>query len=142
MGAASDAVIAARKDVDNRLNSSPKVNTWVDFAVWQEVMKSLKNDLDVYESRIDRIQALIQRGISEDLTASQAERGQFVILRQVYDLRKQQAEKLRREADLIVSCAPTQSSYAGLRNDLQLLDSDINGLESQASQLLVEIKAK
>jgi len=142
MGVASDAVIAARKDVDNRLNSAPTVNTWADFAVWQEVMKFLKKDLDVYESRMDHIQALIQRGISEDITASEAERRQFVILHQVYELRKQQAEKLHQEANLIVNCAPTQSSYAGLRTDLQLMDSDIKGLESQVSQLMTEINAK
>lgn len=142
MDAASNAVIAARKDVDNRLNSAPTVNTWADFVVWQEVMKSLKNDLDVYESRIDHIQELIQSGISEDLAASEAERRQLVTLRQVYELRKQQAEKLRQEANLIVSCEPTQNSFAGLQNDLQLVDSDIKGLENQASQLLAEINTK
>ncbi len=107
MEAAGNGVIAARKHVDSSLNSAPTVNTWDDFASWQEVMKSLKNELDAYESRIDHIQELIQRGISEDLAASEAERRQLVILRQVYELRKQQAEKLRQEVNLIVSCAPT-----------------------------------
>ncbi len=142
MDAAGNAVIVARKDVDSRLNSVPTVNTWTDFAAWQEAMTSLKNDLDVYENRIDHIQELIQSALSENLAASEAERKQLVTLHQVYELRKQQAGKLRQEANLVVSCEPTQNAYAGLRNDLALLDSDINGLETKASQLLAEINAK
>jgi hypothetical protein len=141
MDTTGNAVIAARKDVDNKLNSAPTVKTWADFAIWQRIMKSFKNDVDVYEGRIDHIQELIQRGISEDL-GSEAERRQLVILRQVYELRKQQAEKLRQEANFVISCEPTQNAYAALQNDLQLIDSDIKGLDNKASQLLEEINTK
>lgn len=142
MDAAGNAVIAARKDVDNKLSSAPTLNTWADFRVWQGMMKSFRNDVDVYEGRIDHVQELIQRGISENLAASEAERRQLVTFRQVYDLRKQQAKKLRQEANLVISCEPTQSSYAALQNDLQLLDSDIKSLDHKASQLLTEINTK
>ena len=141
MDIGGNAVVIARKAVDNALNTAPAVNTWADFAVWQGIMKSFKNDVDVYERRIDNEQQLIQRGISEDL-GSEAEKRQLIILSQVYELRKQQAEKLRQEANLVVSCEPTQSSYAALRNDLQLIDSDIKGLNNKASQLLEEINVK
>ena len=142
MDAASKEVIAAHQSVDNRLNSAPTVSTWDDFSTWQEVMESLKGDLDKYEGKIDHIQGLINKGISEDITASKAERNQLVLLRQVYELRKQQAEIYRQEANLVVSCERKQSAVDSLRNDLQLLDSDIKGLENQASRLLAEIKTK
>lgn len=142
MDTAGNAVVAARTNVDDRLNSEPAVNSWVDFAVWQDSMKSLQNDLDIYEARIDHVQELLQRGISEDLAASEAERKQLVALRRVYDLRRQQAEKIRQETNLIINCPPTQSSYASLKNDLKILDSDIEGLDHQASQSLAEAKIK
>jgi len=88
------------------------------------------------------VQELLQKGISENLAASEAERKQLVALRRVYDLRRQQAEKMRQETNLIINCPPTQSSYASLKNDLKLLDSDIAGLDHQASQLLAEANIK
>jgi len=142
MQTAGDAVVAARKDVDDKLTSTPAINTWADFATWQETMKSLKYDLDVWEARIDHVHDLLQRGISEDLAASDEERAQFVTLRQVYDIRKQQAEKMRQEADLVIGCQPTASAYGGLRNDLKLLDSDIAALDDRASRLLAEAHIK
>ncbi len=142
MDAAGNDVVAAREAFDRRLNSASAVKTWDDFELWQEVMESLKGDLDKYETKIDQTQILIQKGISEDLAASKAERNQLVVLRQVYELRKQQAEKYRQEANLVVGCEKTQTAVDGLRNDLQLLDSDIKGLDNQASQLLAELKTK
>jgi uncharacterized RDD family membrane protein YckC len=142
MDTAGNAVVAARTNVDDRLNSEPALNTWADFAAWQDSMKSLQHDLDVYEARIDHVQELLQKGISENLAASEAERKQLVALRRVYDLRRQQAEKMRQETNLIINCPPTQSSYASLKNDLKLLDSDIAGLDHQASQLLAEANIK
>jgi hypothetical protein len=132
----SDAVVTARKVVHDKIDSVPAINTSADFAAWQDTMKSLKNDLDVWEAGIDHEQELLQKGISEDLVASDEERTQLVALRQVYDIRKQQAEKMRQEADLVIRCQPTASAYAGLRNDLKLLDSDIAGLDDRASKLL------
>jgi len=88
------------------------------------------------------MQGLLQRGITEDLTQSKTELNQYVTLRQVYDLRRKQAEKLREEADLVINCERTQAAYAGLQNDLQLLDSDIHGYEKQASMLLASIGVK
>ena len=142
MQTAGNAVVAARKDVDDKLASVPAINTWADFATWQDTMKSLKYDLDVWEARIDRVQELLQKGISENLAASDEERTQFVKLRQVYDIRRQQAEKLRREADLVIGCPPTATTYAGLRNDLKLLDSDLAALDDKASRLLAEANIK
>jgi RDD family len=142
MQTAVDAVVAARKDVDDKLASVPTVNTWADFATWQETMKSLKYDLDVWEARIDQVQTLLQKGISKDLAASDEERTQFIKLKEVYDIRRQQAEKMRQEADLVISCQPTASAYGGLRNDLQLLDSDIAAMNDKASRLLAEANIK
>jgi len=66
----------------------------------------------------------------------------LVKLKQVYELRKDQAAKYRQRADLIINCEWKESSLVGLGSDLKLLDSDIEGLEDQASQLLGEIGIK
>jgi|SRR5579883_760627 len=139
---ASQDVTAARRNVDQQIDATKPVNNAVDFIAWQDRMKTLTQDLDQYEAQINRMQALLQQGISEDLTSSDAERTQLVVLKQVYDIRKRQAEKLRQEANLVISSDYSSASMASLRNSLQLLDSDIDALESQASQLLAQIGEK
>ncbi len=105
-------------------------------------MKSVESEIDQYENQIDLMQGLLQRGISENLVLSDAERNQFVKLKQLCALRRRQAEKLRQEADLIINCDGTRASLTSLINDLQLYDSDRESLEHEASQLLAEINAK
>ena len=139
---ASQSVDSARTAVTKRMNSGGELNSWSDFLRWQEQMKSLKGDLDQYENQIDLMQGLLQRGVSEHLASSNAEENQFLKLRQVYAIRKRQAEKLRQEADLVINCDGTKASLVSLRDDLQLLDSDIESLERQASQILAEIGVK
>jgi hypothetical protein len=139
---ASQDVTAALQTVDNQLNATKPVNNAFDFVAWQDGMKSLTQDLDRYETQIDRMQVLLQRGISEDLTSSVTERTQLIVLKQVYDIRKQQAEKLRQEANLVISSDYSPASMASLRNNLQLLDSDIDALENRAAQLLAQIGEK
>jgi uncharacterized RDD family membrane protein YckC len=135
-------VIASRQAVDQKMDETKPVNDWADFLLWQDRMKSLKQDLDRYENQIDRMQGLLQRGITEGLAASETERNQLVKLRQVYDIRRGQAEKLRQESDLVTNCDGKRASMVSLRTDLELLDSDIQGLEHRASQLLAEIGIK
>lgn len=142
MQSTSNDVATARQTVDQQLNGTKPVNDASDFITWQNGMKSLIQDLDQYEAQIDRMQALIQQGISENLAASDAERTQLIVLKQVYDIRKNQAEKLRHEADLVINSDYSSASMASLRNNLQLLDSDIDALENQASQLLAQIGEK
>ena len=135
-------VVASRDLVSQKLADIKPVNSLSDFLLWQDNMKQLKKDLDRYENQINRMLSVLQRGISENLAASETERIQLVKLKQVYELRKNQAEKYRQEADLVINCEWTKASLAGLGNDLKLLDSDIEGLETQASQLLGEIGIK
>ncbi len=139
---ASNDVTTARQAVDEQLNATKPVNDVFDFVAWQNGMKSLTRDLDQYEAQIDRMQALLQQGISQDLTSSDAERTQLIVLKQVYDIRKRQAEKLRQEANLVISSDYSSASMASLRNSLQLLDSDIDAMEHEASQLLAQIGEK
>jgi hypothetical protein len=140
--ATTKEVVATRDQVDQRLNSEKPVNDWSEFLLWQERMRSMRKDLDRYETQIDRMQALLQKGINEGLVSSQAERHQYIKLREVYDTRRRQVEKRRQEADLIVHCDGQPTSIANLRNDLQLLDSDIDSLDVEASKGLQEIGIK
>jgi len=135
-------VIASRDPVSQKIADTKPVNSLSEFLLWQDQMKLLKKDLDRYENQIDRMQSVLQRGVSENLAASETERIQLVKLKQVYEFRKNQAEKYRQEADLVINCEWTKSSLVGLGNDLKLLDSDVEGLETQASQLLGEIGTK
>ncbi len=127
---------AARSTVNQKVEPTKPVSNNAEFLLWQGRMRSLNTDLDQYESQIQRMQGLLQRGITENLAASESERTQYIALQKIYDLRKDQAEKLRQEATLIVNCDGTAASMASLRGDLKLLDSDIDGLEHQATDLL------
>jgi uncharacterized RDD family membrane protein YckC len=138
----TEKITPLRDAIDQKTNRDELPNNWGAFLRWQEQMKSVKSDIDQYENQIDLMQGLLQRGISENLASSEAERTQFVKLKQVYAIRKRQADKLRQEADLIINCDGTKASVTSLFNDLQLYDSDRESLERQASQLLAEIKAK
>lgn len=140
--AAAKDFAASRDAVNRRTNDAKPVNDSSDFVEWQEQMRLLKVDLNRYENQIDRMQGLLQRGITEDLASSPAERHQYSVLREVYELRRSQAEKLRQEADLVISCDGSGASMTNLRADLELLDSDIEGLENQSSKRLAEIGIK
>jgi uncharacterized RDD family membrane protein YckC len=136
IGTAVEGFEAARSTVNQKVEQTKPVGNYPEFLLWQGRMRSLSTDLDQYESQIQRVQGLLQRGITENLAASEAERAQYATLRKVYDLRKDQAEKLRQEANLVVNCDGTAASMTSLRSDLVLLDSDIEGLERRASDLL------
>jgi hypothetical protein len=123
--AATKDVVATRDAVDQRMTATKPVNDWADFLQWQDRMRSLKTDLNLYENQIDRMRGLLQRGVNEGLFSSQVERNQYVKLREVYDVRRRQAEKLREEADLVINCDGRRPSMTSLYNDLRLLDSDI-----------------
>lgn len=142
MQAASNGVVTARRAVDQQLSDTRPINNVGDFIAWQNEMRSLTQDLDRYEAQIDRVQALIQQGISENLAASDTERKQLIVLKQVYDIRKREAEKLRQEANLVDNSNYSPASMTNLRDGLELMDSDINALEKQASQLLAQIGEK
>lgn len=138
----TEKITPLRETINQKTNRDEFPSNWAGFLRWQEQMKSVKSDIDQYENQIDLMQGVLQRGISENLASSEAERNQFVKLKQVYGIRKRQADKLRQEADLIINCDGTKESLTNLFNDLQLYDSDIESLEREASQLLAEINAK
>jgi uncharacterized RDD family membrane protein YckC len=138
----TEKIAPLRDTIDHKTNRDELPSNWGAFLRWQEQMKSVKSDIDQYENQIDLMQGLLQRGISENLASSETERNQFVKLKQVYGIRKRQADKLRQEADLIINCDGTKASLTNLFNDLQLYDSDRESLEHEATQLLAEIKAK
>jgi hypothetical protein len=133
---ASD-VQSARAAVNQRNNSDAK-----DLDSWQIRSRALKVELDQYEFQLRRMQELIQKGLRENLTASDTERRQFEVLQQVYDLRQQQVKKLREEAGLILDCDGTAFSLSRLNSQLRILDSDIAGLDYKSSQLLTSIGMK
>ena len=137
-----EKIAPVREAINRKTNHDEFPNNWVEFVRWQERMRSGNADIDQYENQIDLMQGLLQRGISENLASSDAEKNQFIKLKRVYAIRRKQAEKLRQEADLIIDCDGTKASLTSLINDLQLYDSDRESLEREASQLLAEVNAK
>lgn len=109
---------------------------------FQANMRELLPYLDQYDQQVDRLQSLYQRSLTEDLLPSDAERNQIRVLQRVFRLRKQQIQKQREEANLVLQFDPAVDDSSGLVSHLKLLDSDIAGLEHQASQTLTEIGAK
>src|SRR5579885_133188 len=116
----TEKIASLRDSVNTKWNRDEFPSNSSAFLQWQDQMKSVESEIDQYENQIDLMQGLLQRGISENLVLSDAERNQFVKLKQLCALRRRQAEKLRQEADLIINCDGTRASLTSLINDLQL----------------------
>jgi len=105
---------------------------------WQADMRDLLAYLDQYDHHIDSIQTVYDRALNEGLTASQAEKNRIGVLQRVFQLRKQQSMKQREEANLVLQFDSAFGDSSALLSRLKLLDSDVSGLEHQASQMLAE----
>ena len=105
-------------------------------------MNELLVTLDDYDQKLQRYREAIQRGDRENLTTSDEGRNEIRVLLQVADLRKQQSDKQRHEAMLILDFRPNVSTMIDLQSELRMIDSDVSGLDHQASQLLSGIGIK
>lgn len=137
LGEASTEVGNLRESINELLQRDPQ-----DFEELQGNMQELIGTADRCFRAIDRVQSLYRRAQIENLYASDAERVQAEVAQQAYELRKQQVAKQREEATLIFQYDPTTSDWDALQSRLRLLDSDIAGLEHQASQKLATIGIK
>lgn len=133
----SSQVSSAWASIEEILNR--KVNS---FEEAKANMQEMLGVLARYDPAIDRTARLLQRAESENLIASAMERENLKKLRQVYDLRKKQSEKLRQEANLVLEYNQYTDNWSTLTTQLRLLDSDISSLDKQAAQLLQEIGIK
>ncbi len=133
LAAISPEVAAARKTATEIVKREPK-----DLREWQANMRELVSALDNYDRLLDRDRRTMQRGDQENLYASDPERGQIRVLLEVLDLRKQQSAKQREEANLILAYDPSISNVSDLQSELRLTDSDVEGLDRRASELLAD----
>ena len=135
--AASTEVGNLRGSINELMQRDPK-----DFEELQSNMQELIGIADKCFRAIDRVQSLYRLAANENLYTSDAEGMQAEVAQQVYEIRRQQIEKQREEATLILQYDPTTSDWEALQANLRILDSDIAGLEHQASQKLATLGIK
>jgi hypothetical protein len=130
--------IQAELDSSNQLM---KQNPATIYA-WQANMREELALLDSYDADVRQMERLLRSFINGNLANSDSERQQYTALLKVYALREQQSEKLREEANLVLRYDPASRNPGDLSSRLRLLDSDIAGLDYQASELLREVGVK
>ena len=129
--ASSKRVTVARDAVSRLMAENSE-----DFDKLHENMRRALGSLDAYEREMDEYQELFRTGLRNNLTMSEGERSQIRTLIDVMDLRKQQAEVERIEANAILAFDPTSSDVQVLKATLQPLDKQVEGIDKTASDRL------
>jgi hypothetical protein len=127
----SDLVQQARKAADDIVALQPD-----NLDDWKADMVRLESALDTYNSRVDSLRASLMRGEKEDLIESDSERHQTEALIGALKLRRQQSDKQREEADMVIQFDPATYQLADLQSNLHVLDSDIEAINRRALQTL------
>jgi len=106
------------------------------FEKIQANMRSALTSLDAYEREMNEYQELYRAGLRDNLTMSEQERSQVNTLIEVMDLRKQQAEVQRVEANDILAFDRAYGDAQVLKSTLEPLDKQIDDLNKTASNSL------
>jgi hypothetical protein len=109
----------------------------VGFDKLQANMRRALTSLDAYEREINEHQELYRAGLRDNLAMSEREGSQVGTLIEVMELRKQQAELERTEANDIVGFDPTSGDAQALKAKLEPLDKQIQDLNKTASDSLI-----
>lgn len=113
-----------------------------DIEGYQRNMRQLIPWLDRYDSEVGQVRAAIRVALDGGAVSSPSERQQMEKLLRLWDIRKEQSQRRRDEAHVILSYVPGLQSPKQFQSELEMIDSDINSLEQKAGQLLSEIRNK
>ena len=102
----------------------------------QAFMRQLLALVDTYEQHIDQTTELLATIDREQLASSDAERNQIRVLQSVFQLRKQQANKLREMGNAILSFDPKNADLQQFQANLKQLEDQFAALDAQAKQQL------
>ena len=127
----------SRKEVERLVSTQA-----ADIEGYQRNMRQLTPWLDRYDAEVGQMQAAIRGALDEGTISSSSERQQMDKLLRLWDIRKQQSQRRRDEAQVILNYVPNPQSAKQFQSELEMIDSDINSLEQQAGQLVSEIQKK
>jgi hypothetical protein len=135
MNATGTATRNTRDSLDKIWQSDPR-----NFVAIQANMRNALGLLDGYDMDLQKMVDLIDTALNQNLTKSENERQQLVLLDRVYKLRQQESAKMREEAGLITDYVPASSDFAAFQSKVKYLDSDLAAISQEATQLLSQIK--
>ena len=124
---------ASRKSIEHLLGRDV-----ADFDSYKSDMRELLPYLDAYDRDVARIRQVLRTALEEGL-ANDAERQRLGRLSKLWELRQQQSAKRRQQANAVLEFYPGINSWPKLKTRLELLDSDIEGLDSEANRLVQEL---
>jgi uncharacterized RDD family membrane protein YckC len=112
-----------------------------DWDGYKSDMREMLGLLDKYDRDVASMKALIVKGLSTGLVSS-GERLKMEKILDLWELRQRQSAKRREEAEAVLSFYPGVGSWPSLKARLEMLDSDIEGLDTQANRLARELGLK
>lgn len=127
----------SRKEVERLMSADA-----ADLEGYRRNMRQLTPWLDRYDSQVDQMQIAIRTALIEGTIPSSSEKQQMEKILRLWDVRKQQSQRRRDQAQVILNYVPSPLSVKQFQSELEMIESDINSLEQHANQLLSEIQKK
>lgn len=124
------AMNVSRQQMASILSASPR-----SLPELQEQARQLLGAVNGYDQQVDNFRGLLDQGESDGYFNA-TDRAQAAALRQVCDIRKQQAARYRYESQLVLQYNPYTTQYAVLLNQLMSVQSEINALDGRAAALM------
>jgi len=125
-----------QEEAERLLGDAPDLNGY------KRNMRELAPWLDRYDAAIDRIETAIRSALSDSTVNSASERQQMEKVIELWDLRKRQSGLRRTQAKVILGYTPNLQAAEEFKTQLDLIDSDINGLEHKAAKIAAELQKK
>jgi hypothetical protein len=122
---------SSRQQMASILSASPR-----SLPELQEQARQLLSAVNQYDQQVDNFRGLLDQGESDGYFTTATDHAQATALRQVCDIRKQQAARYRYESQLVLQYNPYTTQYAVLLNQLMSVQSEINSLDVRAATLM------
>jgi uncharacterized RDD family membrane protein YckC len=129
------AIETSRKNIEVLVGAEAK-----DLDAYRGQMREMTTWLDRYDADTELMEQAIRKALSEGTISSTSEKQQMETLLRLWDVRKRQSQRRRDEAQLVFGYTPGPGSVNRFETEMKMIDSDIDGLEHQAAQLVSEIQ--
>lgn len=124
----------ARTQVINVLNAQPRSLQELQYQAQQ-----LQTAVNAYDQQIDEFNSLLAEGQNDGYLVTPTDRTQAAALQQVCQIRKEQSQKYRYQAQLVLQYNPYNTPYPTLMTQIATLQGQINAMDVQAASLMQQV---
>ena len=131
----STALVNTKAQIGRLLNDD------TNSTIIHDDMLTLITTLDTYNAEIGTTTGLLRQIDSDNLYISDEDKKQCVVLQQVYQLRRKQSDLWRSEAGIVLQLpSMSQDEAKSAQVKVRDMDSDINAIDSEATQMMKDAK--